>query len=86
MDFAGFRTLDSVVRSSEVFGAKSITIISQQLHNERAIYIANHHHIPAIAFNAQDTKSSNYTHLREYFARYLCLLDLYILNRRPKYL
>lgn len=40
LDYAGFRTLDSVVRAKEIFGQVSITIISQKFHNERAIYLA----------------------------------------------
>ena len=53
LDYAGFRTLDSVVRVKEIFGQTSITIISQQFHNERAIYLANHFGIKAIGFNAK---------------------------------
>ena len=86
LDYAGFRTLDSVIRASLVFQASSITIISQEFHNQRALYIANAHDIPAIAFNAQDSKRSNYTHLREYFARFLCLLDIHLFYTQPKYL
>ena len=41
LDYAGFRTLDSVVRSKEVFGQKRITIVSQKFHNHRALFIAN---------------------------------------------
>ena len=40
LDFAGFRTLDSVVRAKEVFGCDSLTIISQEGHNARALYLA----------------------------------------------
>lgn len=36
LDFAGFRTFDSVVRAKEVFGCDSLTIISQADHNARA--------------------------------------------------
>ena len=43
LDYAGFRTLDSVVRAKEVFGQEKITIISQRFHNERAIYLAEHY-------------------------------------------
>lgn len=39
-DFAGFRTLDSIVRASLVFGQSSVTIISQRFQNLRAVYIA----------------------------------------------
>lgn len=40
MDFAGFRTLDSVVRTKEVFGTDGFTIITQRFHCERAVFIA----------------------------------------------
>ena len=48
LDYAGFRTLDSVVRAKEVFGQDSITIVSQLFHNERAIYIADQRGINAM--------------------------------------
>ena len=60
LDYAGFRTLDSVVRCDEVFGEDSVTIISQEFHNQRAVFIANasrtsaFNKINAIAFNAQE--------------------------------
>ena len=37
LDGKGFRTLDSVVRMSKVFGVRTFTIISQRFHNERAL-------------------------------------------------
>lgn len=82
LDYAGFRTLDSVVRAKEIFGQSSITIISQKFHNERAIYIANHFDIKAIAFNADDVYKRP---VREYFARAKAQLDL-IFNVEPKFL
>lgn len=54
LDYAGFRTLDSVVRCKEIFGQHSITVISQKLHNERAIFIAKRKGIEAVGFNAHD--------------------------------
>ncbi len=88
LDYAGFRTLDSVVRCDEVFGEDSITIVSQEFHNQRALFIANKNNINAIAFNAQEV-NKNYsfkTRLREYFARVKCVLDIYILHTSPKFL
>lgn len=88
LDYAGFRTLDSVVRCNEVFGEDSITIISQEFHNQRALFIANKNNIQAIAFNAQEV-NKNYsfkTRLREYFARVKCVLDIYVLYTSPKFL
>ena len=82
LDYAGFRTLDSVVRAKEIFGQTSITIISQKFHNQRAIYIANHFDINAVGFNAKDAYTS---HFREYLARPKASLDL-IFNVQPKFL
>jgi len=87
LDYAGFRTLDSVVRCKEIFGQNSITIISQQFHNERAIYIAKRKNIDAVGFNAKDV-NVHYgfkTRLRERFARVKMVLDL-IFGKKPKFL
>jgi SanA protein len=87
LDYAGFRTLDSVVRAKLIFGQSSFTIISQKFHNERAIYIAHHNHINAIGFNAQGvTKRYGFkTHMREYLARVKMVLDL-TFEKQPKFL
>ena len=53
-DFAGFRTLDSVVRAKEVFGCDSLTIISQADHDARALYIAKANGIDAVEWLARD--------------------------------
>lgn len=86
-DYAGFRTLDSVIRANKVFGQDSITIISQEFHNERAVFIANNHDIYALGFNAQkvDKNYSLKTTVREYFARVIAVLDVYVLNTMPKF-
>ncbi len=88
LDYAGFRTFDSVVRCKEVFGQDSITVISQEFHNERAVFIAGHFGIDAVGFNAREVKSQYAirTTIREYFAKFKCILDLYILNTGPKFL
>lgn len=87
LDYAGFRTLDSVVRCKEIFGQSNITIISQKFHNERALYIANYKEINAVGFNAKSV-SKKYgfkTRAREYLARVKMMLDL-VINRQPKFL
>lgn len=87
LDFAGFRTLDSVIRSREVFGAKSIIVVSQQFHNQRALFLANHYDIDAVAYNAKDVKRSSglKTRVREYFARAKAVLDIMV-GKSPKFL
>jgi len=86
LDYAGFRTLDSVVRSKEIFGQSSITIISQKFHNERAVYISKHKGISAVGFNARDTslRFGFKTRMRELLARDKMVLDLIFL-KKPKF-
>lgn len=87
LDYAGFRTLDSVIRAKEIFGQEQITIISQQFHNERAIYLAEKNDITAIGYNARDV-SRRYglkVRLREYLARTKVFLDI-LFNVKPKFL
>jgi SanA protein len=87
LDYAGFRTLDSVVRCKDIFGQKKVTVISQEFHNQRAVFIAKYYGIDAVGFNAKDvpSKYSVRTMLREYFARLKAVLDLYVLKTDPKF-
>lgn len=86
-DYAGFRTLDSVIRAKEVFGQDSIIIISQAFHNERALFIAKNHNIKAMGYDAQTIPLAYAykVYAREFLARIKCLLDIYILNTMPKF-
>ena len=88
LDYAGFRTLDSVIRCKKVFGQNKFIIISQRFHVERALFIAKKYDIDAIGFSAQDPpeKYSTKTHIREYFAKTLAVIDLYIIHKKPKFL
>lgn len=85
-DFAGLRTLDSVVRAKEIFGATDVIFVSQRFQNERAIYIARANGIDAVGYNAQDVLGSGgyKTKLREVGARVQMWLDVNILSTRPK--
>jgi len=87
-DFAGFSTIDSIIRANQVFGLDSITIISQEFHVRRAIFIAHRKGLKAVGFCAQDVEKSigAPTLMRERFARVKTVLDLYILNRKPRFL
>lgn len=87
IDFAGFRTLDSVVRCKTVFGQNRIIVVSQQFHNERAVFIANRFGLDAVAFNAHDVPArySLKTKLREYLARVNAVLDVTVLGTQPRF-
>ncbi len=85
-DFAGFRTLDSVVRAKEIFGQKSFIIISQKFHNERAVYLARKYGIEAFGYNAKDVNryAGFKTNAREKLARAKVFWD-FIFGVEPKF-
>ena len=59
LDYAGFRTLDSVVREKEVFGQGSgFTIISQPFHVERALFLARANSVDAIGYGSVNVSLS----------------------------
>jgi SanA protein len=87
-DFAGFRTLDSVVRARNLFGADEITVISQRFHCKRAIYLASEHGIDAVGFEAGDIALRSVRiriAVREAFARALAVLDVEVLKTKPHF-
>lgn len=86
LDYAGFRTLDSVFRAKIVFGLEEVTIISQKFHNERAIYLATKKGLHAIGYNAKDIplEAGLKIQFREYFARVKVFLDL-ALKTQPRF-
>ena len=88
LDYAGFRTLDSVVRAKEIFGQENMVIVSQRFHAERALYIARNQGIDACAYIAADPSSSysnKRVRTREVFARTLAVADS-LIGRGPKFL
>lgn len=87
-DYAGFRTLDSVVRAEAIFDLKDYIIISQKFHLERALFIAKAKGQKAIGFMAKDipgTAAAYRMKAREYLARAKAFLDVYVLHTEPKF-
>ncbi len=87
LDYAGFRTLDSMVRAKKIFGLSEFVVISQKFHNQRAVYIANNYGIKVVGYNAKNV-SSRYgfkTNLREKLARVKVFVDV-LINKQPKFL
>ena len=87
LDYAGFRTYDSVIRAKEVFGQNNFIVVSQKFHNERAIFIAGKKGIDAVGYNAYDVRHGYgvVTHAREWGARCKVFLDL-ISGKQPHFL
>lgn len=86
LDYAGFRTLDSIVRTRKVFDANDFIIITQRFHCERALFIALHMRIQAQCYAVSSPKNMLTVRIREIFARLGALTDLYILEREPRFL
>ena len=87
-DYAGFRTLDSIIRAKKIFDLNDYIIISQKFHLERALYIAHTKGEKAIGFTAKgipNTAAAYRMKIREYLARTKAFLDLYILHTKPKF-
>ncbi|MBK9176485.1 MAG: YdcF family protein [Flavobacteriales bacterium] len=85
LDFAGFDTFDSVVRARKVFGQERFIIVSQRSHNERALYIAHHQGIDAVAFNAGASYGGSAGRIREIAAR-MKMVGEFLLGTQPRYL
>ncbi|MDE6491168.1 MAG: YdcF family protein [Muribaculaceae bacterium] len=88
LDFAGFRTLDSIVRAKEIFGCDSLTIITQADHGARALYLAEANGIKAVAAVAP-VRAGRLVRtrlaLREWLARDKMMLDLWS-GKQPHFL
>ncbi len=88
LDYAGFRTLDSIVRAEAIFGLRDYIIISQRFHLERAIYIAHAKGQKVIGFASKDFKNTVWAKRmehRELLARAKAFLDIHILGKEPKF-
>jgi SanA protein len=86
MDFAGFRTLDSISRADLVFGLKRFTIITTRYHAWRALFIARKLDIDAVAFAAPIDVTGDLgkrNPWREILARTLAVFDVIFLGTEP---
>ena len=87
LDYAGFRTLDSVIRAKKVFNCSALIIVTQKFHNQRAVYVARKNGIDAVGLNSPDVgNQNNYTHARELLAKTLMIFDIHLFKTKPKFL
>ncbi|HET9054923.1 MAG TPA: ElyC/SanA/YdcF family protein [Cyclobacteriaceae bacterium] len=88
LDYAGLRTLDSVVRSKEIFGQDKIIIITQPFHSYRALFISHYYDMDAVAMVTEGPayEKAFRVRIREYFARTKAVLDLYVFKTSPRFL
>jgi len=88
LDYAGYRTLDSVVRAKEVYGLNRFTIITNDFHTYRALFLSKCNQIEAVAYYSE---GFTLTQLgaevpREWLARVKAVIDVYILQKQPRVL
>ena len=90
MDFAGYRTLDSMVRAQAVWGLTRFTVITQRYHQYRAIFLARKIGAHAVGYvarvGAEGEEFGRRNPVREIFARAKAVIDVLFLNTQPKFL
>ena len=85
LDHAGFDTYSSMYRAREVFLARSLTIVTQDFHLPRALWIARRLGLDAYGIVAAGGENSPSDYIREIPAAIKALLNVFT-DRQPKYL
>ncbi len=87
LDYAGFRTFDSMLRAKEIFGLDTLIVISQNFHVRRAVYIGRRYgmHPYGLAVQGAGRPSDIKMFLRELLARIRVKIDI-LWGNRPKFL
>jgi SanA protein len=87
LDYAGFRTLDSLARARAVFGLQQLTIVTDDFHQNRALFLANAHGVKAVGFASEPVRYewSKKTRMREIGSRVKAWLDIYVLRTEPHF-
>ena len=88
LDYAGFRTLDSLVRAREIFGLRELLIVTDDWHQPRALFLARAAGIDALGVSSADVpwSMSAKTRVREWLSRVKAVADVFVLRTKPKFL
>ena len=85
LDHAGFDTYSSMYRTRDVFHVDSMTIVTQDFHMPRSLFIARHLGMTTYGLVADGENGISRNFIREIPASIKALWDLFT-NRQPKYL
>lgn len=87
IDYAGFDTYSTMYRAKHIFKIKKATLISQEYHLNRAIYIGNSLGIKSVGFSANkgEYRGYKYVTFREYLSTFKSFFDV-LRNREPHFL
>lgn len=88
VDHAGFRTLDTMRRAYETFGVRKAIVVTNPFHVHRSVFLARQAGIEATGYAARGHRYNGRVlvrhHAREYLARVLAWLDVYVLFTEPQ--
>ncbi len=87
MDFAGFRTRDSMARAKAVFGLQRFTIVTDDFHEPRAIFLARSYGLDVVGYPSASIpfERSKMTRARELISRTVACLEVYVLHTKARY-
>lgn len=87
VDYAGFDTYSTMYRAKHIFKIKKATLISQEYHLNRAIYIGQKLGIKSAGYSANSGEYHGYKYVcfREYGSIFKSFFDV-LRNREPRFL
>lgn len=87
LDYAGFRTLDSMARAKAVFGLHRFTIITDDFHMARSVFLARSYDLDVVGFPSERVRywRSKKVRTRELASRTVACLEVYILHTKPHF-
>ncbi|OCB70480.1 hypothetical protein B0A79_00135 [Flavobacterium piscis] len=87
IDYAGFDTYSTIYRAKHIFNIKKATLISQEYHLNRAIYIGQKLGIKSVGYSANNGEYRGYKYVtfREYGSIFKSFFDI-LRNREPHFL
>lgn len=88
LDYAGFRTLDSLVRAREIFGVNAPIVVTDDWHQPRTLFLARAAGLDAVGMCSADVPwgISRKTRIREWLSRVKAVADVHVLRTKPKFL
>ncbi|WP_291288005.1 ElyC/SanA/YdcF family protein [Flavobacterium sp.] len=87
VDYAGFDTYSTMFRAKSIFNVKSATLVSQEYHLNRAVYIGQKLGVQSVGFSANEGEYLGYKYVtfREYGSIFKAFFDV-LRNREPRFL
>lgn len=87
LDYAGFRTLDSMARAKTVFGLQRFTIVTDDFHMARSVFLARSYGLDVVGFPSERVRYwlSKKVRTRELASRTVACLEVYILHTKPRF-